>query len=147
MLVIHHFLITLILGIIALVSGYLNFLELCVFVIGGIFVDIDHIPAYWFYNKEITFSYKKVKKWCFEIGYKMEHFYILHTFWFLLFLFLTRDQNKYMMLIFLAVFLHYSLDIIYDMYWHYILKKNKRPYRRWIAPVSWLKTVKLEKYL
>lgn len=147
MLVLQHIFITTAIGVVAFFMKEITFLELGVFSIGGIVIDMDHILSYWYYKKEYTLSYTKVKNWCFSIGYRMEHFYLLHTFWFLLLLFLLRQQHRYLMLIFFGVLIHMLLDVLYDLYWYYILKKNLRPYRRWVAPVSWLKKIRLEKYL
>lgn len=147
MLIIHHLLITAIIGLFAFFSGYLSFIEFSIFVLGGIFVDIDHIPSYWYYKKEYSLNYNNIKNWCFSIGYRMEHFYPFHTIWFVLILFLLRQIHPAMLFLFLGVLLHVFLDIIWDMYWYFILKKNARPYRRWFAPISWLRKGGMEKVL
>lgn len=147
MLIIHHIIITGIIGFIFFFTGGMTLSEVFLFIIAGIFIDVDHIPSYWYYTRDFSLNYEKIKNWCFQIGYLMEHFFLLHTIWFVIILFYFRNVSPYTRILFWGVLLHVSLDIFYDLYWHYILKKNKRPYRRWIAPVSWLKTVKLEKYL
>lgn len=146
MLAIYHFLISLILGIIAFWIDRVSLINVLFFVFGATTPDIDHLFSYWYYQKEITFSYKKIKKWCFEVGYRMEHFFIFHTFWVLLVLWVLHYTYQLSSVIFYGVLLHYLLDIFYDM-WHFFFKKNYRPYRRWILPFSWLKRLGLEKYL
>lgn len=142
----YHLLISLIFGIIAFSINLISFTDAFVFVISATILDIDHLFSYWYYQNEITLSYTKIKKWCFGIGYKMEHFFILHTFWSLLLLWILKFKYPLAIIVFYGVLLHYMLDMFYDM-WHFFFKKNYRPYRRWIAPLGLLKRLKLEKYL
>lgn len=147
MLILHHFIITGLMGIMFFFKGSLTFSELLLFIVSGMFIDIDHVPSYWYYTRDFTFNYQKIKNWCFQMGYLMEHFYLLHNIWFVIILFYFRNVSHYAKILFFGVLLHISLDILYDLYWHFVKKSNLRPYRRWILPVSLLKKVKLNKYL
>lgn len=131
MLVLHHVLITVFFGFILVLNGFFSAGEYVIFVIGGLFIDVDHIFSYWYYKKEFSLDYQKIKQWCFEIGPSMEYFFPLHTIWFfILLLLLTKVQLLFIILLY-GVLLHAFLDILVDIIWYYPLKKNKKPWRRW----------------
>jgi hypothetical protein len=138
MLVLHHFLITSAVGIFGMLFFDYSPYNLLLFVFGGVFIDIDHIFSYWYYTKDISYNYEKIKKWCMEIGPAMEHFFLFHTIWFVLFLWIIQTFISFLSFLLYGVMLHVLLDIGVDVVWYFILKKNKKPYRRWFLPKSWL---------
>lgn len=147
MLIKQHILITVIAGTIMTVLNYFSFYEFLLFFVGGVIIDVDHIFSYWFYTKYFSLSYKEIKEWCIGIGHLMEHYFLFHTIWFLLFVILLAHYFPLFISFLYGVILHILLDIYCDMYWYYVMKKNVRPYRRWIAPLSFLKRIKCDKFL
>lgn len=146
MLIAHHTIVMLALGTIAFLLNKLNAIQTIIFFIAGVIIDIDHILAYWYYERDFTLRYKKIKAWCFKVGYRMEHFFVFHNLWFLIAVFLLLEGKIYRNTVIIGLLIHYILDIIYDAYWYFILKQNVRPYRRWIAPVLVLKKLRAVKY-
>lgn len=147
MQVIHHVLISSVVGFFVFFMEKISFFNMLIFIFGGIIIDADHFLFYWYHNKKVIFNYSIVKRWCFQVGYKFDQFYLFHTLWFFLFLFFLKGLYPVIWFLFLGVSLHYFLDILADIYWCYYLKKIERPYRRWVAPGDLLKKVHLEKYL
>lgn len=147
MFVAHHILITAIIGFFGVFFFHFSLLDFFIFVIGGFFMDVDHIFSYWYYKQDFSLNYNKIKQWCMEIGYLMNHFFLFHSFWFVVVLWWLQKSYPSLTLLFYGVLLHASLDIVVDMYWYYILKKNMRPYRRWFAPKALLEKIGLEKIL
>jgi hypothetical protein len=132
MLIKQHIIITSVLGAILFIVHFFSFYEALLFLIGGLIIDLDHIPSYWYYTHDFSLSYKKIKRWCMDIGYLMEHYFVFHTVWFVLFVLFLVQYLPLLISFFYGLILHVSLDIYCDLYWYYVMKKNKRPYRRWI---------------
>ena len=147
MLIIHHIIITSSITFLFFLNGWWGIDEAFIFFVGGLFVDVDHMWSYWYYQKRFCIQYNTIKNWCLRIGSHMEHFFILHTVWFALALYFLIPVHSYTVFLLRGVLLHYVLDIIHDAYWYFVLKKNIRPYRRWVAPISFLKKCGLERYL
>ena len=147
MLIKQHVIITSIVGGLMFILNYFSFYEFMLFFIGGIIIDMDHILSYWYYTKDFSLSYTKIKHWCIDIGYLMEHYFPFHTIWFLLLVLLIVHFFPKAIPFFYGLTLHFILDIYCDLYWFYVMKKNVRPYRRWIAPRSVLKKMSCEKHL
>jgi len=147
MLIAHHVFVMIMLGTLAVVFNKLSMIQAIILFLSGVVIDVDHLFSYWYYQRDFTFSYKKIKAWCFRIGYKMQHFFMFHNVWFFLTIFLILRGTTYHKIVITGLLIHYILDIIYDAYWYFILKKNLRPYRRWIMPFNILKKFNLERYL
>lgn len=145
MFVVHHILITIVVWIFGIFFFDFSITQFLLFLLGGVFLDADHIFSYWYYRKEYSLNYKKIKNWCIEVGYRMDHFFIFHSVWFLLVLWFLQQEYDVLTMLFYGVVLHVILDIFVDFYWCVFLKKNLRPYRRWIAPKSWLEKLGLDK--
>ena len=147
MLIRNHIIITSIFGFVLFFLEFFSFHGFILFLIGGIIIDIDHIPSYWYYTKDFSWRYTKIKQWCIDMGYLMEHYFPFHTVWFLLLVLLMVYFFPEAIPFFYGLTLHFILDIYCDLYWFYVMKKNVRPYRRWIAPLSLLKRIGYDKFL
>lgn len=147
MLIKEHIIITSVLGVILFILNYFSFYEFLLFFMGGVIIDIDHILSYWYYTKDFSLSYTKIKQWCIDIGYLMEHYFPLHSLWFILFVVLIVHFFPAAMPFLYGLIVHVTLDIYCDIYWYSVMKKNVRPYRRWIAPLSFLKKIGCDKHL
>ncbi len=147
MLVHQHILISSAVGILGYFFFDISFIEFNLFIVGGTFMDIDHIFSYWYYQRKFSVKYAQIKQWCIEVGYLMNHFFLFHSIWFLVLLFFLQYKHSFLTPLFYGMVLHIVLDVLVDFYWYYFLKKNLRPYRRWVAPKSWLKKIGLEKIL
>ena len=143
MQVIVHFLASLIFAFIGFLFFGFNYVESFVFVAAGFLIDIDHYWSYWYYTGDYILSYKKIRRWCYSVGPKMDYYFLFHNIFFLIVVIWTGEIYPIFRVVKYALIIHFSMDILWDICW-YINGKNVRAYRRWILPESILKKLNLD---